>query len=375
MTLIDVKVGNVPANGVSATPRKAMPICSFMRWSLVSALTLIVFGSFGAGCDTTTAVFPSIRSVAIVSGNELWLALDSNAGTLVRLIDDRVENTTITSHEPIRLVAAYGDFGWALDGTGQLWISSDRGRKWVPGSSLKRPINGAYDQMAFVSENDGWIRSSGVLFSTTDGGVSWKNVVFFEGEDENTDSVDSLASQSFWLDRDRIWLTTPSGKVIVSADGGYSWERYLLVSGIQTEALWVVGDKEAWIATSGNFVFHTIDGGKTWTKKKVTANDKEVRVFSIYFQDSKIGWALGDHSFNSFDTNSTSTKVVLKTIDGGTTWREVFSTNDGSLFEQMRMIDSNVGWLVSEDSVYRTFDGGQNWAKLFTVSKGQTLAR
>jgi hypothetical protein len=70
--------------------------------------------------------------------------------------------------------------------------------------------------------------------------------------------------------------------------------------------------------------------------------------------------------------------VVLKTVDGGATWNEVF--NFGSMGEHystvtcLSFVDDNNGFMATQNYFYKTTDGGVTWDSLpYTVHNGMVF--
>ena len=104
---------------------------------------------------------------------------------------------------------------------------------------------------------------------------------------------------------------------------------------------WVVGDD--------GVILNTKDGGKNWSSQ--TSDITEI-LRSVFFINDTLGWAVGGQV----------KKAIIKTTDGGENW--ISLTADGISSNQMYDIaffDTNIGWLITFNSIYRTTDGGDSW--------------
>lgn len=119
---------------------------------------------------------------------------------------------------------------------------------------------------------------------------------------------------------------------------------------------WIVGPR----------LLQTTDGGRTW---------KEIRKDGYgTFTSESIGFG---HRDIQFITPTSGVQLdlskIVKTHDGGSTWRDQFSLPErqrpevpsGSLF----FLTTEVGWIVNE-AVSRTTDGGRNWTQLTVTPRG-----
>jgi photosystem II stability/assembly factor-like uncharacterized protein len=81
------------------------------------------------------------------------------------------------------------------------------------------------------------------------------------------------------------------------------------VSGLQ--ALAVFDQRRLWVGSANGYMWYTVDGGKTWTKKAFSGEGSG-QVFDILFATQEIGYMLYG--------NSTPTAKLFITLDGGANW-------------------------------------------------------
>lgn len=123
----------------------------------------------------------------------------------------------------------------------------------------------------------------------------------------------------------------------------------------------VVDDQTIWVSGSRGTIARSIDGGKTFVYKQLKKYPKSD------FRDVE-----------AFDANraiimsSGTPALILKTTDGGETWKEVFRKNDSAYFlDAMDFWDEKRGILVGDPInnhfvLLQTTDGGETWQELDT---------
>src|ERR1044072_8685807 len=121
-----------------------------------------------------------------------------------------------------------------------------------------------------------------------------------------------------------------------------------------------VDNRFAWASGSGSTVLRTEDGGASWKKITVTSDTLDFR--DIDAIDEKTTYVL---SIGNGDASR-----IYKTTDGGATWRLQFRNDDPKVFlDAMSFWDADHG-LVIGDSIDRQFyllmtsDGGQHWTRV-----------
>jgi photosystem II stability/assembly factor-like uncharacterized protein len=70
---------------------------------------------------------------------------------------------------------------------------------------------------------------------------------------------------------------------------------------------------------------------------------------AVSFVSAKTGWAAGDHN------------VVIKTSDGGATWKLLTERQALNKFTSVDFVDESEGWAQSMSVLLHTTDGGESW--------------
>lgn len=128
------------------------------------------------------------------------------------------------------------------------------------------------------------------------------------------------------------------------------WESLPQIKSVATRAL-----DRAWLVTVKGDLLRTEDGGKTWrTTAAQTIGDFQ----SAAMLDDRNGLAVNNKG------------QVWSTIDGGQTWaaKAELKTADWHFNEsdQIQFMDELHGWIVETLTIWRTEDGGRSWKKVFS---------
>src|SRR5258708_25857588 len=70
---------------------------------------------------------------------------------------------------------------------------------------------------------------------------------------------------------------------------------------------------------------------------------------AVSFVNNKTGWAAGDHN------------IVIKTTDGGATWKLLTERQALNKFTSVDFVDESEGWGQSRSVLLPSTDGGESW--------------
>jgi photosystem II stability/assembly factor-like uncharacterized protein len=107
----------------------------------------------------------------------------------------------------------------------------------------------------------------------------------------------------------------------------------------------------------GVSVLQTTDRGATWSRQSLLGRlNYAVHLYGLSYVDPLTATAVGD------DTQFTLHGLIIRTVDGGSSWMVQKSGTADSLFG-VSFIDANNGIAVGrEGTILHTNDGGDTWA-------------
>ncbi len=242
------------------------------------------------------------------------------------------------SPNPLKAVHVIGSgSAVTVDGTGQVFKSTDGGTTWTATAGMPAGLSSAED-VHFTSLLDGWVIGQGfdtaALYRTTDGGETWVPVPDFMGAYVSVD-----------VEGTNIWAANVGGPYYYSNDNGASWIQGELPGSPHT-----VNDMDFFNASTGYAVgwwgeaFRSGDGGLTWEVLPTPNNTDNLT--DIYL--------LGENEF----WLSTNENVAYYTNNGGQNWSvlEIGSAGFGD-FSAIAAAPGGNAWVVGYQGYIENFQG------------------
>jgi photosystem II stability/assembly factor-like uncharacterized protein len=247
--------------------------------------------------------------------------------------------------------AVGGDY--SKDSQGALLLtSSDAGKTWT-----RTPFTAtsALEKVQFPTATAGYITGDdGAVYSTSDGGGHWTRVL--------AGATDVAFTGLSFADATHGWVCGGQGnedfyggRCYATADGGATWKDVSPDPSMVLHSLSFVSATEGWVLGEDQTVFHTSDGGATWSKERLTILS-QAQLWDVHFVDAQNGWVTG--SFFPSGARYDSWGVVLHTTDGGDSWVQQDS-GTGELASAATATDAQHAWVAYEFGLMlRTSDAG-----------------
>ena len=170
----------------------------------------------------------------------------------------------------------------------------------------------------------------------------------------------------FFTSSEKGWVAGDDGYLASTKDGGKSWTPYPLNTTENINEIYFRNSDNGYLV-AGRKMFITRDGGKTWQETRIYRSGEfgngRPDFLSIRFSDKKRGYVIGSVLKKSGDDEVVVDSLVMRTEDGGDTWRRITVPAKKELFHLD--FDGNSRWWIVGDSglILATTDEGNTWSK------------
>jgi len=148
-----------------------------------------------------------------------------------------------------------------------------------------------------------------------------------------------------------------------------TWTRQTSGTMAWLRSVYFLDQNHGWVAGSNGTLLRTTDSGESW--KKIAALGRDT-LLDVYFASDDVGWLVVERDLLKLKTNDEPRSYLLKTEDGGFSWRRVFLKSADANVRLVRAIfaDNQHGWVFGETGiVYATRDGGEHWLRQASPTK------
>lgn len=296
--------------------------------------------------------------------------------------------------------------GFYGNGDGKIFRTDDGGASW---QKLLEQKGTFVRSIGFLDEQHGFAGNLGpdafpgvtdttLLYRTDDGGATWKPVALPDTDGaRGVCAIDILAVDAVNAGhRLHKQLVHVGGRVggpaslFRSDDGGETWSRLALPQQIamildvhfldpSTGFLFAGSDPD--VTKSHGLIARTQDAGRTWKIVYESQRPFEL-MWKGAFPTREIGYAtLQNYSAEAAADPAAGVtadphRFVVKTEDGGATWRELPMVSDPAVQELgIGFVDARHGWVGAMPTGFETTDGGATWKPVTTMPKATNKLR
>lgn len=315
-------------------------------------LALLSLSLLAASCNPFAQSTPG-GMVKSLNGGEDWQFIN------------RIKDTNKTTLAPLSISSLASDPAkkdkiYAGSYNAGLFVSEDAGNSWTQILSkisvYDFAINPADPNLIYVG---GVYADHGKVLVTTDGGKSWEEI-FNEASSQNPVRAIALNPQ----DPKQVIAGLATGTVIKSTDGGRSWKLVGNHNDRVTKIRWQTG--AVYLLFRGKGLFKSTDNGESFYD-----NNFGLKASESFYQAAVSAFTAS--SFNQFVVSQfnpntiyvTASNGLYKSSDGGNTWQRlpVPLTQENAVLRAIALApsDNNTIYASAGSTIYKTVDGGLQW--------------
>ena len=275
--------------------------------------------------------------------------------------------------------------GWYVNGYGSIYHTTNAGETWEKQLEKKGTF---FRCIAFVDSLRGFAGTVGTdyfpnvtdtipLYGTMNGGKTWTPVSYSGPYVKGLCAIDIVKEQyinhgktDYKIHIYAVGRVGSPANMMVSNDGGLTWTSNSMnkdckmlfdIKMFDKNNGIVCAASDEDIEKSNALILKTSDGGKTW-KKVYQSNRPFEGTWKASFPTEKIGYV----TIQSYNPDPTvKQQRIAKTTDGGNTWNEINLIEDAAARQfGIGFIDENHGFVGTMNSGYETKDGGKTWASV-----------
>ena len=278
---------------------------------------------FGHVPDTSASGGSLFRTT---DGGRSWTVYNNLpfSGGLIQFINDA--NGFVLSGQPSGMFKQAVDLYQTTDG-GATWVRKYTNNPLDPSASTGLPFSGIKEGMTFRDTLRGWIggesplSGSVYIYKTNDSGTTWAQQALTMPSGYSS-AYTSTSAPIFFNANDGVlpvWWGLDIGRdlyIYVTHDGGTTWTRSTSFARQGWNADFVsVNDGFTWNA--GGYLQVTHNAGASWTQVASNVNFGD-DIPAIDFVSTTTGWLFHNHVTD--DVTGTVSTSLYHTIDGGKTW-------------------------------------------------------
>jgi len=311
----------------------------------------------------------------------------------------RIDDIAVARGEAARGEA---DAIYAATASGGLWKSMNNGISWSPvfdGVDAMMSIGAV--AVAPSAQNTVWLGTGEAntrqssswgdgVYKSADGGKSWANMGLKDTRSIARIVIDPTDLNIVYVAAGgHLWGPNAERGVFKTTDGGRSWKKVLFIdenTGATDLVIDPANPQVLYAATyqrqrrtwgfngggPGSGIHKTTDGGATWTKlaNGLPAGDKGRIGLSVYAADPRVVYATVEARAPG--------SGIYRTLDAGVTWEKTSSLNSRpNYYSQIRIDPRDRDWIYSLGSnrgFYFSNDGGKTFTELFSNVHGEDHA-
>jgi photosystem II stability/assembly factor-like uncharacterized protein len=186
---------------------------------------------------------------------------------------------------------------------------------------------------------------------------TWKTLPYSPGISNTEGRIDDV----FFLNKTEGWCASGGGNIYHTSDGGDSWTKQLAV--LPNPYFRCIEFRNPQLGFAGTLdkkLFRSTDGGTTWTNIAPNITPIPQAVCGLSIPTDSTVYAVGEWDEPAF---------LLKSNDAGLTWTNKSMATQAKGLVDVLFISRDTGWVsgmgIGGATILRTVDGGATFTELF----------
>ncbi len=167
---------------------------------------------------------------------------------------------------------------------------------------------------------------------------------------QETNTTENINSISF-IDGKRGWAVTSGGNLLVTTDGGQSWNMQNVTDRALT-TVYAIDKKNIWLAGMDGALYSSMEESQSFNDKSM---DDDVDFVQIAFWNDDNGVLVGNRS----DKDGNVFGSIYRTEDGGQEWTEIYMDIDS--ITSLWILGDDLGWVSTTGHIWNTSNHGESW--------------
>lgn len=238
--------------------------------------------------------------------------------------------------------------GMAVSYNGEIVKTVNGGTNWVSQNSGTSTT--LRDVVMIDSQTAIATGYNGLILRTSNGGATWTSVA--SGTTQHLISV--------VLNNSALYIAGTEGSVLKSVNSGLTWTTLTVDNSAILKAIYFTNATTGYVGCEWGRIYKTTNGGSSWTQQTTGLEglSGDYQLVGMYFTDANSGVVVGGNS-------QTGDGVILRTVNGGTTWSSQFLANN--YMGSVDFLNSTTGFISggsiasNTSTILKTTDGGATW--------------
>lgn len=257
------------------------------------------------GPQLETICFPSRTTGYVSGGSKIFKTIDGGANWF---------DITPQNAFQVQIWGNYfltEDFGITIggqcSGTQIFFRTTDGGRTWTE-ARYYEPNTKLSDVIMYSANGLGYAVSSGFLWKTDNGGVTWEIISWTHGNDWHEDICIKGNSILFPVSLYCDGSQSDPGGARFSTDMGVNWRLFVTPS--PTYGSFLHDKMRGWIVGRDEQIYYTSDAGLTWTLRNCGIDPGD-HLDDLWFLNDSVGFVVGDGCIYRYSTKVIDKPLVL----------------------------------------------------------------